>query len=86
MSPDGARVYVTGRSGTGSIEDNAARVAYDAATGDQVWARHYNFRPDGVWDIAHRVAVSPDGKRVYVMAPAQHANGTWDSWLLSYEV
>jgi DNA-binding beta-propeller fold protein YncE len=55
VSPDGARVYVTGSDRT---------AAYDAATGASVWVADYgNGRRAG---LATSVAVSPDGAAVFV--------------------
>lgn len=59
VSPDGARVYVTGAV----ISEAMATVAYDARTGRQVWASRY--MPNGGAD-ATALAVSPDGTTVYV--------------------
>jgi WD40 repeat protein len=67
VSPDGSRVVVTGyNSGTGGTAADAdyATVAYNAATGAQLWARSYN-GPGNGRDQATSVTVSPSG-RVFV--------------------
>jgi hypothetical protein len=66
VSPSGKTVFVTGGVYGGGSEgdEDYATVAYNAATGAQVWAKRYN--PDGGTDYAHAVAVSPTGKTVYV--------------------
>ena len=65
VSPDGKTVFVTGSSpGTTSFEDYAT-VGYNAATGAQLWVSRYN-GPDNGEDEASSVAVSPDGKTVFV--------------------
>lgn len=65
VSPDGAAVYVTGQStGSGTSYDYAT-IAYNAATGAQLWLRRYNSAANGD-DLARSVAVSPDGGTVYV--------------------
>jgi hypothetical protein len=64
VSPDGNRVYVTG-GGVGSVYDDFATVAYDAATGDQLWFDRYG--SGGLeTDLAVGLGVSPDSSRVYV--------------------
>jgi putative pyrroloquinoline-quinone binding quinoprotein len=61
VSPDGARVFVTGGSWGGfTTELDYATVGYDAATGATLWGRRYD-GPGNGGDIAHVVAVSPKG-------------------------
>src|SRR5690606_4075525 len=71
VSADGARVFVTGRSrGEGGVDDYAT-VAYDAATGDQLWVSRYD-GPTGGHDAALAVAVAPDGSAVFVTGLSQN--------------
>jgi WD40 repeat protein len=64
VSPNGKTVFVTGYVTAGGLEDYAT-VAYNAATGAQIWAARYN-DPGHVDDRAYSVAVSPNGKAVFV--------------------
>jgi hypothetical protein len=64
VSPDGTVVVVTGKSSEDSGYYDYATVAYDAATGVQLWARVPG--KDLKEDVAWAVAVSPDSRAVYV--------------------
>ncbi len=65
-SPDGQTVFVTGSSYAGSAKSyDYATVAYDAATGAQLWVKRYN-GPGSGDDQAYSVAPSPDGTVVFV--------------------
>jgi WD40 repeat protein len=65
VSPDGARVFVTGNSsGTGTGNDFAT-VAYDAASGARQWVKRFNGPGNGL-DWGRSVTVGADGTRVYV--------------------
>jgi DNA-binding beta-propeller fold protein YncE len=63
VSPDSSRVYVTGDSEcfTTTTTNEWVTVAYDARSGERLWARHYgqNGRP-------FALEVAPDGGRVFV--------------------
>jgi len=64
VSPDGNTVFVTGYS-QGTTSTDYATVAYDTATGNRLWAERYD-GPSHYIDQASSVAVSPDGKMVFV--------------------
>jgi DNA-binding beta-propeller fold protein YncE len=76
VSPDGSRVFVTGSSYSATTSYDYGTIAYNATTGTQEWAKTYN-GPGGSNDIAHSVAVSPDGNTVYVTG--QSYGGTTSS-------
>lgn len=66
VSPDGTRVFATGGEGTVALQQgNYGTVAYDAATGDELWRAVYDFRADGI-DLAYDAAVTPDGSTLFV--------------------
>ena len=67
VSPDGARVFVTGHSSeweSGGDFDYGT-IAYDASTGKQLWVTLYNGPANG-FDFAEALGVSPDGSKVFV--------------------
>jgi sugar lactone lactonase YvrE len=59
VSPDGARVYVTGGS-VGPTKQDYGTVAYDAITGAEIWVERYD-GPTAGTDVATALAVGPDG-------------------------
>jgi len=72
VSPDGKRVYVTGGDGeTNSVTGDYGTVAYNAATGAQLWASEFN-GPTDDRDVATALALSPDGTRLYVTGTTSH--------------
>jgi WD40 repeat protein len=63
VSPDGSKVFVTGEA-VGPVDYDYATVAYDAATGGELWVARYDSMT-GV-EAAYSLAVSPDGTEVFV--------------------
>jgi outer membrane protein assembly factor BamB len=64
VSPDGARVYVTGESPAASGALQFATVAYGAATGAVAWVARYGHPTQNSAGVG--VAVSPASSKVYV--------------------
>ena len=77
VSPDGARVYVTGAGISPAGSATYATVAYDAATGAVLWDRRYV--EGGTDAFAGSVVASPDGSRVYVTGEAGGTDGLDDT-------
>jgi len=88
VSPNGKTVFVTGQSGSASYGYGAsyATIAYNAATGAQLWARRYGTPADGD-SVAVQIAVSPNGKAVFVTgnsANSDAAGGGFDYATIAY--
>jgi hypothetical protein len=64
VSPNGSTVFVTGYTTTARGAEDDTTVAYNSVTGAQRWAKSYG-GPGGM-DRAVAVAVSPNGKAVFV--------------------
>jgi DNA-binding beta-propeller fold protein YncE len=97
VSPDGARVYVTGPSWDISTRSDYATLAYDAATGAQVWVSRYD-GPASQLDSANALAVGPTGNLVYVTGQSAGLGTAYDyatlalrastgttAWVLRYD-
>jgi hypothetical protein len=65
VSPDGSKVFVTGSAQGADATGDYATVAYDAATGRQLWVSRYS-GPGSTEDHGASLAVSPGGASVYV--------------------
>jgi WD40 repeat protein len=77
-SPDGSTVFVTGYSVGTTSKDDYVTIAYDAATGAQLWVARYDDPASGV-DHAAALAVSPDGTAVFVTGRS-HGAGTGNDY------
>lgn len=78
VSPDGQTVYVTGMGSPDGYE--YATVAYDAATGAQLWVSTYGQPGYTYGQAAHAIAVSPDGSTVYVTGQSFNSAETSDGY------
>jgi DNA-binding beta-propeller fold protein YncE len=84
ISPDGASVYVTGVSAGATTKYDFATVAYNAASGVQLWAARYD-GPSNSYDEGSSVTTSPDGSHVYVTGNSTGANFYPDYATISYD-
>jgi DNA-binding beta-propeller fold protein YncE len=78
VSPDGTKLFVTGRS-----VGNIATVAYDTGTGATIWTKRYNGPASGP-DEGWAIAVSPDGSKVFVSGASTGSN-SFDYRTLAYD-
>jgi WD40 repeat protein len=83
VSPSGKTVFVTGQSAGAATGEDYTTVAYDAATGAQLWASHYSGPGNGT-DEAHSVAVSPSGRTVFVTGTSPGATSEHDYATVAY--
>lgn len=98
VSPDSSRVFVTGASqgihndpGFAGAFDRAtldvSTMALDASDGETVWSARYD-RVPGEYDAAYSIALSPDGRLVFVGANTAGAladDGDSDYLTLAYD-
>src|SRR2546426_2627152 len=82
-SPDGAKVYVTGESGSGLGLRDYATIAYDSSTGAQLWAARYD-GPDHLSDSALAMKLSPDGSSLFVTGDSDGASTATDYATVAY--
>jgi DNA-binding beta-propeller fold protein YncE len=82
VSPDGNTVYVTGYTNVSSLNYDYGTVAYNAATGAQLWASQYG--PDN-GSYAEQVAVSPDGTEVFVTGRSMGQGSSYDYATVAYD-
>jgi len=83
VSPGGQTVFVTGTSWSATSGEDYVTIAYDAATGAQLWIKSYN-GPGNRNDVADSVAVAPGGDAVYVTGTSQNANLGYDYATVAY--
>jgi Tol biopolymer transport system component len=82
ISPDGARVYVTGQSPDGS-SGFFETIAYNATNGNQLWSDTY-VGPQ-MEDVAGGIAVGPWGTRIFVTGASWDDFTTPDTVTVAYQ-
>jgi outer membrane protein assembly factor BamB len=83
-SPDGTRVFVTGRSAGLNGADDFVTAAYAASDGSELWVARYD-GPAHDRDLANAIAVSPDGTRVFVTGGSYGAPEDSDFATVAYD-
>ena len=78
VTPDGARVIVTGYNVTNARGYEWLTVAYSASTGAQLWFNRFNATVGEFEDIPSGLAVSPDGSFVAVTGYGHDSASTGD--------
>jgi hypothetical protein len=84
VSPNGSTVFVTGESFTSAFRPDYATVAYDAATGIELWSKLYNGTGDSE-DEATAIGVSPDGSELFVTGMSIGKSGYFDYATVTYD-
>jgi DNA-binding beta-propeller fold protein YncE len=79
VSPDSSKVFVTGTSNT-----DFGTIAYDTATGSELWQARYSGPLPGGYDLAIDLGVSPDGTKVFVTGSSPKGNDL-DFATIAYE-
>lgn len=90
VSADGSKLFVTGSAYDGypvggATDAHIVTVAYDAATGQELWSRAWDGHPDAT-DAGKTVAVSPDGKTVVVGGVTTTQSRDLDYVTIAYDV
>lgn len=87
ISPDGSRVTVAGTSHGGfGMGHDIVTLAYDAATGEELWMDRYHGGPDSDEDIATAVAVDRTGTYVVTAGSIVRRDGSWSGLLLGHDL
>jgi WD40 repeat protein len=84
VSPDARTVFVTGSSEGPSTAEDYATLAYDTASGRQLWVARYD-GPASDTDFASSVAASPDGTSVFVTGASKGVDSSYDYATLAYD-
>ena len=89
VSADGRLLFVTGSAydayPVGATDAHIVTVAYDAQSGQELWSRTWDARPDGT-DAGKTIAVSADGKTVVVGGVTSSASNALDFVTIAYDV
>jgi WD40 repeat protein len=84
IPPGGGTLYATGRVEDSGGQADYFTVAYDAATGEQLWSKRFT-GPGTSLDSAAGVAASPDGSAVCVTGESFGSGGSLDYATVAYD-
>ena len=84
VSPDGAKVFVSGYSLGPATFNDYATIAYSARSGTRRWVARYN-GTGNVDDVATALGVSPDGRRVFVTGYSLGSSTSLDYATVAYD-
>jgi DNA-binding beta-propeller fold protein YncE len=84
VSPDGAKVFVTGSSGGIRSDSDYATIAYDATSGTELWVQRYNGSANAA-DFPQALVLGPDGSRVFVTGYSYSTNSFSDYATVAYD-
>lgn len=83
-SPDGSTVFVSGGSARRDTEFDYVVIAYNSSTGAQRWVARYDGPVHG-FDEATSLAVSLDGRKVFVSGYSEDATACEDAVVIAYD-
>jgi WD40 repeat protein len=83
-SPDGSKLFVTGWTAGAADPYDYATLAYDTATGQELWLRRYN-GPGNSLDYVRALSVSPDGFKLFVSGGSTGQGSDLDYTTIAYD-
>ena len=84
VSPDGSKLFVTGYTEGHGRGNDYGTVAYDAATGSELWKQRYD-GPGDAQDTAYAIGVSADGSTVFVSGSSAGKRSGGDFGTIAYD-
>ena len=79
LSPDGSTLFVLAASGGNGTGSDYVTIAYDAATGEELWTSLYD-GPAHRLDSARAIAAAPDGSAVVVTGQSRGEGKSLTDW------
>jgi DNA-binding beta-propeller fold protein YncE len=85
ISPDGTRVFVTGQSYSNETSYDIETIAYDSGSGAELWESRFAEAGHGRAEDSTGIAVSPDGRRLFVTGFSYWPGTTDDLVTVAYD-